>query len=91
MQKIGRTIYSVHYTRIAIVFMESKHVLPKEILENSDFVGLNSAVPANKKEEVYAISLHFCKSNTQIRREKQWSLYYKVDLIVLWFINIVGC
>ena len=50
--------------------MKSKHVLPKKISEDSNFADLNLAVAFDKEEIVYAIILHFYKSNTQIRQEK---------------------
>lgn len=49
-----------------MVFVESKHILPKEILEDSDFVGLNSVVVLDEKEEIHIIILYFYNSNTQI-------------------------
>lgn len=91
MQRIRRTARSVHYTGTAIVFVESKHVLSKEIPENNDFADLNSAVVANGEEEAHAIISHLYKLNTQLRRERQLSLYHKVDPTVLWFVNTVGC
>ncbi len=87
---IGRIAHSIHYTRIAMVFVESKHVLPKEILKDSDFADLNSAVALDREKVMYAIISHRYKLNTQIRREKQLGLYYKFNLTVLWFVNIVG-
>ena len=67
IQKIGCTARSICYTGIATVFVESKHVLPKEILEDSDFEGLNSAVALDGEEVAHAIILHLYKSNIQIR------------------------
>lgn len=55
MQKIRQIVRNIRYTGIAIVFVKSKHILPKEIPENSDFTSLNSAVAANGEEEAHAI------------------------------------
>ena len=89
VQKIGCTTHSIRYIKIVIVFVESKYVLPKEILENSDFADLNSVVAINGEEEAYAIILHLYKSNTQICQEEQLSPYHKVDPIILWFVNTI--
>lgn len=48
------------------MFVKSKHLLLKEILENSDFAGLNLEIATNGKEEAYKIILHLYKSTTQI-------------------------
>lgn len=52
-----------------IVFIESKSVLLKEILENSDFASQNYIVATNKKK-AYIIILLFYKLNTQICQEE---------------------
>lgn len=49
---------------ITIVFVELKHVLPKEIPKDSDFASLNSVVAPDREEVVYAIISHVYKSNT---------------------------
>ena len=64
IQKIGRIARCIYYTKIAIVFVELKLVLPKEIPEDSDFAGLNSTVALHGKEAAHAIILHLYKSNT---------------------------
>ena len=66
IQRIGRIARSIRYTGIATVFVESKHVLPKEIPEDSDFAGLNSAVAPDGEEAAHAIISHLYESNTQI-------------------------
>lgn len=52
--------------RIIIVFVKSKQVLLKKILEDSDFINLNLVVVSNKKEIIYIIILYFYKLYTQI-------------------------
>lgn len=52
IQKIGRILYTIRYLEITIIFVKSKHVLSKKILENSDFVGLNLIVTFNKKNRM---------------------------------------
>lgn len=91
IQKIGYTVYSIHYTEITTVFVESKYVLPKEIPENSNFAGFNLVVAPNKEKIAYAIILYLYKSNIQICWERQLGPYHKVDLTMFWFISIVGC
>ena len=71
--------------------MESKHILPKEIPEDSNFAGLNSAVAPDGEKAAHAIILHLYKSNTQICRKGQLGPYHKVDPTMLWFVNTVGC
>lgn len=82
---------SVYYIVIKIVFVRSKHILPKEILENSDFADLNSAIATNKEEKVYVIILYLYKSNIQICQEKELNPYHKVHFTMFWFINIIDC
>lgn len=74
-----------------MVFVELKYILLKKILEDSDFVGLNSAVAFVEEKAVHAVILHFYKSNTQLHQKKQLDLYHKVNPTVLWFIHIVVC
>ena len=83
VQKIGYIVGNVGYTGIAIVFVESKYVLLKEISEKLDFADLNLAVAVNEKEELHAIILHLYKSNTQIHQERKLSLCYKVNPTML--------
>ena len=66
-----------------MVFVESKHVLPKEIPEDGDFASLNSAIALDGEEIAHAIISHLYKSNTQIRRERQLGFYHKVDPTIL--------
>lgn len=49
-----------------MVFIESKYILSKEISENSDFTGFNSAVILNRNKKTYIIILHYYILNTQI-------------------------
>lgn len=44
--------------RIAIIYIESKHFLSKDIPKNSDFVGLSLAVVVNKEKEAPTIILY---------------------------------
>ena len=50
--------------RIVIVFVESKHVLQKEIPEDSDFTSLKLVVVSDKEKAAHTIILHVYKSNT---------------------------
>lgn len=43
--------------------MESKYLLSKKILEDSDFVGLNLVVAFKEEKTAYIIIPHFYKSN----------------------------
>ena len=70
--------------------MESKHVLPKKISEDSDFACLNSAIAPDGGKVAYAIISHLYKSNTQIRWKKQLDFYHKVDPTMFWFVNTIG-
>ncbi len=73
-----------------MIFILSKHILPKEIPEDSDFIGLNSAVASDGKETVHVIISHLYKSNTKIRQKRQLGPYHKFDPIGFWFVNTVG-
>lgn len=46
-----------------MVFIESKYVLLKKFLEDSDFAGLNLVVASKKEKTAYTIILHFYKLN----------------------------
>lgn len=56
--------------RIATIFVESKYILSKKILENSDFAGLNLVVASNGEKVVYIIILYLYKSNIQIYQKR---------------------
>lgn len=66
IQKTRCIVGNIYYMRIIIVFVKSKEVLLKKILEDSDFISLNLVVVSNKKEIIYIIILYFYKLYTQI-------------------------
>lgn len=70
MQKIRHIAYNIYYTGIAIVFVESRHILSKEILENSDFASLNLVIAINGEKEAYITISHLYKSNILIQQEE---------------------
>ncbi len=78
---------------MAIVFVESKHILPKDMTNAVDeysFARLPMAKgEKNAMEEVVSSSMY--KDNMQIRREGDLSAFHKVDPPLLWFFNMVGC
>lgn len=46
-----------------MIFIESKHVLPKKFSEDSDFAGLNLVVAPKEKKTAYTIISHLYKLN----------------------------
>ena len=50
-----------------MVFVELKHILPKEILEDNNLAVLNLILALDGKKAAHAIISHFYKLNTQIR------------------------
>lgn len=71
MQKIRHIVCNIHYIEITTIFLETKYILLKKILENSNFADLNLVVVLNREEKIYIIISHFYKSNTQIWQIKQ--------------------
>lgn len=76
---------------VAVVFMESKHFLPKNMTNTVDEYSF-ACLPMAKREKntMEKIISSIYKDNMQIKREKDLSTFYKINLSLLWFFNIVG-
>lgn len=91
LKSIRYIIYSIRYTRITTIFIESKHILQKKLPKNSDFVTQNSIIVTNREKKAYTINSHLYKLNIQVSPKKQLNPYHKVNLTIFRFMNIVDC
>lgn len=91
IQRFGQASPDTRGEAIAILFVESRHILPKALEDRTDFAGLNEAVRAGAEKAVHALVSRLPESDTQRRRERELTSYHRVDLAVLWFINTTGC
>lgn len=77
---------------VAVIFVENKHVLPKNMtnaVEDSFFACL--LVAKGEKEATQKIVSSMYKDNMQIKKEEDLSVFYKVDPLLLQFLNTTGC
>ncbi len=77
---------------VAVVFVESKHILPKDIINAADeysFARLLMAKGEKNATEKVISSMY--KDNMQFKREEDLSGFHKIDPPLLWFLNTVGC
>ena len=77
---------------MAVVFIESKYILSKNITNVAEkyfFAGLAVAKKYRNITEKIISSMY--KNNIQIRKEEDLSIFYKVDLPLLWFLNTISC
>lgn len=92
LQRIGRAGRDKAFSAVAIVFVESKHLLPQDVTsdETSRFRDYTTAIGPEDSERAEEIILAFYKDNFQIRKEKVPTPYHAVDPAVPWFINTTG-
>ncbi|MCJ1265674.1 hypothetical protein MMC22_005554 [Lobaria immixta] len=92
MGRIGRAGRDKALSAVAIVFVESKHLLPQDVTsdETSRFRDYTTAIGPEDGERAEEIILAFYKDNFQIRKEKVPTPYHAVDPAVPWFINTTG-
>ncbi len=92
LQQIGRAARRIKIQAVAVVFVESKHILPKDMthaVEEYSFACL--LVAKGEKNETEEIISSMYKDNMQIRKEGDLSAFHKVDPPLLWFLNTIGC
>lgn len=76
---------------VVIVFVKSKHILPKDITYTKDEYHFAHLPMANEEKNVTEkIILSMYNDNIQIRREKDLSTFHKFDWPLLWCFNTVG-
>lgn len=93
LQRIGRAGRDQAMPAVAIVFIDSKHILPEDISETEDslFREYTTAIGPQDGARAAEIISTLYENNFQHKRMKSESPYHAVDPAVLWFINTVGC
>ncbi|MCJ1467000.1 ATP-dependent DNA helicase Q5 [Pseudocyphellaria aurata] len=91
IQRFGQATPDTRGEAIAILFVESRHILPKALEKRTDFAGLDTAVKPGAEKAVHALVSRLPESDTRKRRESGLTSYHRVDRAVLWFINTTGC
>ena len=76
---------------MAVIFMESKHILSKDMTNAVDKYFF-TCLPIAKEEKnlIKKVVLSMYKDNMQIKRERDLSAFHKVNPSLLLFINTVG-
>lgn len=77
---------------MAVIFVEIKHILPKDItstVEDYSFARLPEIKGGKTVREKIILSIY--KDNMQIKKEVNLFTLHKVDLLLLLFLNIIGC
>ena len=92
LQQIGRAARRIKILALAVIFVESKHILPENMtnaVEDYSFARL--PVAKREKDATEKIVSSMYKDNMQIRKERDFSTFYKVNPPLLWFLNITDC
>ena len=76
---------------MAVIFVENKHILFKDMTNTVDeyFFACLPMAKGEKTAMEKVVSLIY-KNNMQIRRKGDLFTFHKVDLLLLWFLNTVG-
>ena len=76
---------------VAVIFVENKCILPKDMTNTVDkYFFTCLLITKGEKNAMEKIISFMYKDNMQIRKKKDLSTFHKVDLILLWFFNIVS-
>ena len=91
-QQIGRVAQKIEIMAVAVIFVESKHILPKDMTNAvEDYFFACLPVAKGEKDATEKIVSSMYKENIQIRKEGDLSAFYKVDPPLLQFLNTTGC
>ena len=92
LQQIGRVAQKIEIRAMLVVFVEIKHILPKDMTYTAEECSF-AHVPVAKGEKniTKKIISSMYKDNMQIRKEGDLSTFHKVDLSLLQFLNMTGC
>lgn len=75
-----------------MVFMKSKHILPKNMIYTiNEYFFICLPMTKEKKYITNKIVLSIYNDNMQIRKESDLSAFYKVNTLLLWFLNMISC
>ena len=92
LQQIGHAAQRIEILAVAVVFVESKHILPEDMTNAvEDYFFARLPVAKGEKDATEKIVLSMYKDNMQIRKEGDLSAFHKVDPPLLWFLNTTGC
>lgn len=69
---------------VIVVFVESKYILLENIINTADEYSFVCLLMAKREKNITEkIVLSIYKDNIQIKREKDCSTFYKIDLLLL--------
>lgn len=91
LQQIGRAARKIEIQAVAVVFVESKHILPKDMTYAAEkYFFARFPVAEGEKNATEKIVSSMYKDNMQIKSEGDLSAFHKVYLPLLWFLNTIG-
>lgn len=99
LQRIGQAGQDASLPAVAIVFVQSKYILPENFLDdlNSIFCNHSTAIgPQNGARAAEIVKTLYTDDNLQTdtfqtKKNKSASPYHKVDPAVMWFVHTTRC
>ena len=94
LQKIGCAGRNRNIPAVSIVFVENKHILPRDVanIPNSLFRDFQVAIrPKDGARASELIGQLYLESGFVHKKKKSISLFHDIDPALLWFINTTGC
>lgn len=77
--------------RVGGVFVENKYILSKIIINAVDKYSFTYLPLAKREKNIIKKIVSFIyKDNMQIRKKRDLFIFYKVNLLLLWFFNMVS-
>ena len=93
LQRLGRAGRNASCQAIAVLFVNSKQILPDDIhtLEASPFKDLQMAVSCKNQDIITDVVAKLYRDNLQHNKEKDGNMYEQTDPAILWYINTSAC
>ena len=92
LQQIRCAAQRIEILVVAVVFVKSKHILPKDMtnaVEDYSFARL--PIAKGEKDAIEKIVSSMYKDSMQIRKKGDLSVFHKVNPLLLWFLNTTSC
>ena len=90
-QQIRYTAQRIEIQAVAVIFRESKYILPKNITSVAeDYFFAHLLVIKGGKTAIDWIVLSMYKDNMQMSKEGDLSAFHKIDPPLLWFLNTIS-
>lgn len=92
-QRLGRGERDVSCLAVAMVFVETREILPDDVhtLEGSAFKDLQLPITRENRDQTTDIIARLYRKHIKSNAPKTGNSYQRTDPVVLWFLNTIGC